>query len=406
MKTRREFLGAMAPLALGSWIYAAENEVPPAPEPLTSTGFETLFLTWAGDPTRSMRVQWLSENLQMPTPVTLRYRLGEGNEWKKAASTSHPFGGITHWVNRVDLSDLTPGVIYDFKVGDNSEIYRFKTAPEKLDETVVFAEGGDVGTDPVSVPMLHRQAASWNPLFGFVGGDLSYSNARDVAPELRYYKQWNAHMRAEGNRLIPMVVGIGNHEVNGGYQKTRAEAPYFYALFDGLFKGGGAYGTLDFGDYLSLIILDSHHTCRVELQTEWLRASLAKRENVRHRFVAYHVPAYPSVRKFEESVSSLVRQHWVPVMEAARVKVVFEHHDHAFKRTRKLFRGKESPDGITYCGDGDWGRPSRPIRAKEIDYLLKSAQSMNVIKVSVSSQGSEFLAVNEKGEELDRFVIS
>jgi hypothetical protein len=32
-------------------------------------------------------------------------------------------------------------------------------------------------------------------------------------------------------RLIPLIAAIGNHEVDGGYQKPRDRAPFFYALF-------------------------------------------------------------------------------------------------------------------------------------------------------------------------------
>ena len=66
-------------------------------------------------------------------------------------------------------------------------------------------------------------------------------------------------MVGRDGRLIPMVACIGNHEVDGGYGKPREKAPFFYALFDGLFPETG-YATLDFGDYLSLVLLDTGHT--------------------------------------------------------------------------------------------------------------------------------------------------
>lgn len=406
MKTRREFLTVLTPLALGSWSFAADSKGLSALEPLSATGLETLFLTWANDPLRTMRIQWISAALQKPNQIDLFYQKKNESTWIKISSSSHPFGSIEHWVNRVDLSSLTPGTDYRFRVANQPEIFQFKTAPEKLEQPICFAEGGDVGTDPLTVIPLHQMAASWEPLFGLVVGDLSYSNGSDVSTELRFYKQWSAQMRGSGNRLIPMIAGIGNHEVQGGFQKTRAEAPFFYALFEGLFKGSGAYGTLDFGTYLSIILLDSRHTCEVELQTEWLRATLAKRAQVTHRLVAYHVPAYPSVRKFDDSISVAIRKQWVPVLETAGIKIVFEHHDHAFKRSKKLINGQESPVGVTYVGDGAWGRPPRPIRAQDAsDGLLKRESSLNVWKVTLTDSKIDLMALNEKSEELDHFVI-
>ncbi|MES2307806.1 MAG: fibronectin type III domain-containing protein [Verrucomicrobiota bacterium] len=406
MKTRREFLGAMAPLALGSWLYASELENSPVSDFVSSSGLETLFLTWASDPTRTMRLQWISARLQKPAPIPLLYRSHGEMEWKKTNSSAHPFGGIDHWVNRVDLNQLTPGSIYEFKIGDNPEIWRFKTAPEKLDESVIFAEGGDIGTDPLTVIPLHRLAASWNPLFGLVGGDLAYSNGSDVKAEIRYFKLWNSHMRSNGNRLIPMVVAIGNHEVRGGYEKSKEEAPFFYALFDGLFSEKGAYGVLDFGQYFSLILLDSQHTCDVRLQTQWLKSVLEQRKEVPHRVVAYHVPAYPSSRKYEDVIPHLIRTEWVPVMENAKIKMVFEHHDHSFKRSKKILQGEIHPDGITYLGNGDWGQPPRPVLEENRVHLEKGVQSLNVLRVTLSPENIALWAGNEKGDELDQFIVA
>ncbi len=406
MKTRREFLTVLTPIALGSWSFASESKSSEGIEPLSALGLETLFLTWAQDPLRTMRIQWICRSLQKPMSIDFYYQKKNEMSWLKAQTVSHPFGSIEYWVNRVDLSNLNPGTEYRFKVANQPEIYQFKTAPEQLTESLSFVEGGDVGTDPLTVVPLHQMAAACEPLFGMVVGDLSYSNGTDVQTELRYFKLWNAQMRGSGNRLIPMIVGIGNHEVKGGFQKTRAEAPFFYALFEGLFKGSGAYGVLDFGSYLSMVLLDSRHTCEVEHQTEWLRATLAKREGFTHRFVAYHVPAYPSVRKFDDPISVAIRKHWVPVLESAKIKVVFEHHDHAFKRTKKLLGGEESAVGVTYVGDGAWGRPPRETRApEERDGLLKRASSLNVWKVTLNGSRADFMAANEKGEELDHFVI-
>ena len=76
-------------------------------------------------------------------------------------------------------------------------------------------------------------------------------------------------------RLIPMVVCIGNHEVDGGYGKPREAAPFFFALLDGLYPER-SYATLDFGDYLSLVLLDTGHVAPIDgEQTSWLDRALA-----------------------------------------------------------------------------------------------------------------------------------
>ncbi len=96
-------------------------------------------------------------------------------------------------------------------------------------------------------------------MFTLIGGDLAYENGKEPKVFLEFLKNYSRDLRDSKKRLIPMLACIGNHEVNGGYQKTRKEAPFFYAMFDGLFRDSG-YASLDFGDYMSLVLLDTDHT--------------------------------------------------------------------------------------------------------------------------------------------------
>src|SRR5437763_6879747 len=77
------------------------------------------------------------------------------------------------------------------------------------------------------------QAARQDPMFAVVGGDLGYDNGKSVETSLGFLKNYSKHMIGRDGRLIPLVACIGNHEVDGGYNKPRTKAPFFYALFDG-----------------------------------------------------------------------------------------------------------------------------------------------------------------------------
>ena len=76
---------------------------------------------------------------------------------------------------------------------------------------------------------------------------------------LEFLQNYSADLRDDQQRLIPLVGCIGNHEVVGGYEQPRTKAPFFYSVFDGLFPETG-YAALDFGQYLSLVLLDTNHT--------------------------------------------------------------------------------------------------------------------------------------------------
>ena len=348
-----------------------------------------------------------------------------------AVSTAAPFGDGGLFRQRLEFVGLAPGGFYEGMIDGMPEVFGFKTAPENLEAPLVFAEGGDVGTSRKYVAPLHETAASWDPLFGVVGGDLAYANGVKVKVWVKYLQLWSAHMRVPSEaldaqgfplppRLIPMLVTIGNHEVAGGFGKRRADAPFFFALFDGLFAKR-SYAALDFGGtnkkeeaqevppYLSLMLLDSGHTAPVAgRQAQWLGEQLEARKDVPHVFAVYHVPAYPSHRPPEPDhvsgrVMQAIREQWVPLFEEYGVDIAFEHHDHTYKRTR-LLDGKIVADGtpgsVLYLGDGAWGMGGREAKARE--YLEVSETQRHVLRIEISPDGSrKFSAVNVEGGVID-----
>src|SRR5262249_59929818 len=117
------------------------------------------------------------------------------------------------------------------------------------------------------------------------------------------------------------------------------------------------FASLDFGDYLSLVLLDTNHTTPIGGdQADWLEKTLKERADRPNVFVVNHVPAYPSFRKAEgdkgkEGTGEPNRKHWVPLFEKHRVPGVLEHPAHTFKRTRPLLGGLADEDGGRYIGD-------------------------------------------------------
>ena len=321
-----------------------------------------------------------------------------------------PFGDSGWFVHRVSLSGLTPDRDYAIAVPGRLAPVRFRTAPATLDEPVVFAEGGDVGTSH-HVGQLHDEAAAWDPLFALVGGDCAYGNGRDHETWYDYLKLWNEHLTPDGGRSVPMIAAVGNHETDGGWGKTPAESPFFRALFGPLFSPRGAYGTLDFGSgddpYASIYLLDTGHTTdQGGHQAQWLKEAFAERTDVLHQIVCYHVPAYPSHRPFDTPQSAPAREHWVPLFEQQQVDVVFEHHDHTYKRTHRLINDQPDPNGILYLGDGCWGRSPRSVDKPLRPYLEVAKSERNVMRVTLNPDGTQqVLAVNEHGQVLDEVSI-
>ena len=78
-------------------------------------------------------------------------------------------------------------------------------------------------------------AARQDPYFAVVGGDIAYDNGTSSAAMLGFLRNYHRHMVDSKGRFIPLVACIGNHEVFGRYRGHRWNAPFFFALFDGLF---------------------------------------------------------------------------------------------------------------------------------------------------------------------------
>jgi len=208
-------------------------------------------------------------------------------------------------------------------------------------------------------------------------------------------------------RLIPMISCIGNHEVNGGYKGTREKSPAYLSVFDGFFREK-TFGTLDFGDYLSLVLLDSDHIAPIGgEQTSWLAQTLAERQDRPHLICANHVPAYPSFRSPDSAKPGQngtghdQRAYWAPLFEKFNVDVVLEHHDHTFKRTHPLKGGLVDKYGVIYLGDGSWGKLRVPKKSEDRPYLAAVSEAYHMTVHRLEGEQRFHVALEESGKIAD-----
>jgi len=367
----------------------------------------TLIATWRGeDPTTAITVQWLSST-ESSRPVSLRSRADDSTT--DAEMSVAQFGTSSWYRHRAEFTGLTPDEEYvlvsglQFVLDGDANPFVVRTAPDTLNDPLTFAEGGDVGTAPI-VPDLHAQAASWDPLFGFVGGDLAYANGVNEDAWITFLEHWSTYMRS-GNRMIPIIAAIGNHEVEGGMNGTPEDAPFYYSLFDNT-QHDHAYWAQDFGDYLSILVLDTNHSTQLTgEQMSWFDTALDVRRNQDHLMVAYHVPAYPSAKPITGAgrERESVRSELPPRFDEYDIDVAFEHDDHTYKRTKLLRDGEQSEDGILYLGDGSWGIGPRSVQDR--DYLAVAEGTSNVIRVEISPDGTRaYRAVDAEGNLVDEYV--
>ena len=404
MPDRRTFLGSalggLAALAVGG---ASLDEAEGA-DSRARPALDTLFLTWRRDPTTTVMVQWIG----LAAAEDPRIRFGRADHKGtdgSATARQQPYPMTDLRVFRAELTGLSPGTEYRFQVGNQTHAYRFRTMPSKATNTFSFVSGGDCDVNKHAVAN-NILAARQDPMFALIGGDLGYDDGKKVDKSLAFVRNYSRHVIDSEGRLIPMVVCIGNHEVNGGYGKRRADAPFFFALHDGLFAER-SFAALDFGDYLSLVLLDTGHVAPINgEQADWLDRSLAVRADRPHVIAVNHVPAYPSHRKFDEDdekeeTGARNRKHWVPLFERHNVNVVLEHHDHTFKRTHPLKGGLVNANGVLYLGDGSWGKLRAPEPPAKRPYLAASSKSYHVTLHRLEGDTCFHLALEEGGRVVD-----
>lgn len=363
-----------------------------------------IYLTWQHDPTTTMTIQWLSpkekNNSELFYHVKTKKRI---KEWAHSQAVTNDLPQkVGYVVNKIELTGLAPNTMYQFHFGNSKKQFRFRTMPKELSKPVRFVVGGDAFKSNIDrFQQMNKEAAKNNPRFAIIGGDIAYTAPKGKKTKkenfqrwLDFFAYWTEDMKDLRGCLIPLFVTIGNHEVKGGFHRTPKEAPFYYALFE------KSMYDIQFGNYAHLIFLDSDHTSRVKgKQTKWLKKSLKASKEFTHRFVTYHVGAYPARGEFDDYISKSIRKHWCPLFDDYNVHACFECHNHVYKRSHLLRKGKVHPKGVLYIGDGSWG-----VQAREPEpawYLAHTAAEQQVVVVEMSKEKRLFWAVNPKGELLD-----
>jgi acid phosphatase type 7 len=200
--------------------------------------------------------------------------------------------------------------------------------------------------------------------------------------------------RTQDGRIIPIIPVRGNHDRDVNWEEVfwwpGQESNYYYQLA--------------LTPRVRFVVLNTEISLGGAQRT-WLREALAaNRPEARWLVAAYHKPAWPSVRGFQDGADR--RRFWVPLFEEHRIDLALESHDHALKRTVPILDHAEHPDGVVYIGDGGLGVPQRNPDATRW-YLQGEGMTRPVHHVHVLTFGPETLqgvAYSLGGDVLDEFV--
>jgi hypothetical protein len=395
-------------------------------ENVSAQDSEIIYLEWIDDPTTTIIINWIADS---GSNRTVEFRK-PGNSWSSINSGINSIPGTSKNRYKASLTGLDEGSVYEFKVGGSSRVYSFRTAPGSIEDPMRFIIAGDIYTDAVGTLKsrtidafinMSENASEYDPFFAALGGDLAHagSNADDVGLWFEFLKMWQDRMITSEGHLIPMVISIGNNEVPGGFGAEPEDLIFINSLFSFPKDQWGNssfnhYGVLDFGDYLSLFMLNTNHSNQIEgEQTSWLSDQLRSRSDIDHIFPVYHVAGWPVHRTFRGIHEDAVRNNWHKLFYENDLRVVFEHHDHVFKMTRALggcnvpINNQKDcsfdPLGVIYMGGGSWASPNdREFR--EDWYVNKVSRDHNFVLVEITNSKRSFTAIGENGEDITSFT--
>lgn len=356
----------------------------------------TAFATFTGDPCTTLTVRVLA---QAP-PAAIRARRA-GGEWQAQQVAVRPVLDTGWSVAECTITGLKPDEKVEFDDGA-APLGAWRTLRDRLDPPLRLAIGGDMLHEQKYLDAVCTALAPSDPEAAVVGGDWAYDNA-ETKSFGRYhtlFSTWAKTMRRADGSGVPLIAGIGNHELGKG-RGTVPETPFGVLFPEPMTRA------VDIGTQVSFLMLNTNHGQAIADQTGWLEQALTERKARTWRFAVYHVPGYPSVRKYDGEPSPQVRKLWVPLFERGGVAVGFENHDHALKRTLPLLADKPDPAGITYLGDGAWGVGERkPESPAERPYLAMSAAKRHAWIVSIGEKTLNARAIGEGGVELDRVELA
>ena len=199
-----------------------------------------VYLTWQGDPSTSVTINY--HTFEKAAVSEVRYdtqsRAGQPDDYRwRTSGATHVIDGLAHerLIHVVELSALKPGGAYYFVAGDEEHGFsperKFRTVPD-AETPIRFVVGGDMGISRHAEKLM-RIAAGRDPFFAAIGGDLAYGNGRLTKRVKwdRWLDSWHKSFVSPEGFMIPMVLAIGNHEVQGGYGQPPEEAPFYFGYF-------------------------------------------------------------------------------------------------------------------------------------------------------------------------------
>ena len=319
------------------------------------TAYDGIHLNAAVSSGTAQGISWLS-GIGTAGKAVVQYRVKGADAWQTADGTCTLTGFSTSksaaYTNAAQLTGLTAGTDYEFRVGDGatwSEPQSFRTRAAAQDTTSFVVMGDtqmtgnpDSEEDKASIAVLEKLGAivKNKPVdFGLQTGDYVDNGSN--------YAMWTEMQNAFSAAFpgVSFFHTLGNHEYYGD-ASGRISA-------DLLQLPGKDYYSVEYGDVYVAVINNSADLTEA---CAWLRQDAAQ-STCMWKVLSIHQPPYYTnaknggSEKFHELIPAAA--------EAAGIDAVFSGHDHSYARIMAKDGAAVTENGVTYFICGDLGEKSR-----------------------------------------------
>ncbi|MBB3110808.1 putative phosphodiesterase [Paenibacillus phyllosphaerae] len=305
---------------------------------------ESLVTTFHDDPRVSRAFTWYTDTTKSASVVQLVPAVGKVNfggpnviTITGASSVIDEGKGVKRGVHKVNVTGLTPGTAYTYRVGSGepeewSEPAQFTTEGEEEAAFSFINVTDSQGTTEADFKLWGATLARAFALFPqaqFIvhNGDFTEEPTDETAWE-QLFTQSRSWVTS-----IPLMPVTGNHdEVDGNAERF---VSHFHVPNNG--AGGSIPGTSYSFNYGSAHIVVLNTESNLKGQIEWLRNDLALTDKP-WKIVAMHRGAYGGsmYKKLDK---------WVEIFDEQEVDLVLQGHNHEYSRSYPLRDGRITGDG-------------------------------------------------------------
>ena len=359
---------------------------------------DQVVLTWSGDPSTTMDIQWRTDTT-VSTGI-INYREKDSANVMSADAEKYRLEDRylmnDRFVNRYTarLKGLKPGTNYEYRIlpdttWNNKQIFFTAAA----DDNFSFIWFGDTHFSP-KWGEFANSAFSNHPDAAF------YTIAGDIVSDGLYRDQWDALFSyvKDLNCNKPFMSVLGNHDRRSGLGALMYRELFSYP------KNGPKEveeeQTFAF-TYKNALFLMIDCTSPIEVQTSWIEEQL-KNSKATWKFAVFHFPPYN-----QEEPYFNIQKAWVPIFDKYHVDMVFSGHVHYYMRSKPMNNGQVVDSynkGTAYIIS--IGIPSRNREMNDEPYAaVRKGDGQYYQYIKIEGNQLSYSAINAENKVIDTFTI-